>query len=458
MVGFVPTTSAALRPAAAAPAVCASAASSFVGAAPARRAAAPAVAPSAATVRAAASAPASTKKSVKDMGEAELKGKRVLVRCDLNVPLDGKVIGDDTRIRASIPTIEYLVKNGAKVLLSSHLGRPKDGPEDKFSLAPVAARLSELLGKDVAMAPDCVGDGVKAIVDKMSNGDVTLLENVRFYKEETKNDPDFAKKLADNADMFVNDAFGTAHRAHGSTAGVTAYLKPSVAGFLLEKELEYLDGAVSNPSRPFAAIVGGSKVSSKIGVIESMLDKVDKLFIGGGMVFTFLKARGQSVGSSLVEDDKLELAKSLEEIAAKKGVEIILPSDVVVADGFSADAKSQVVKADAIPDGWMGLDAGPDAIKETQDKLADCKCVIWNGPLGVFEWEAFAKGTFAVAETLATLTGKGCTTIIGGGDSVAAVEKAGLADKMSHISTGGGASLELLEGKVLPGVAALQDA
>ncbi|CAM9732891.1 unnamed protein product [Chrysoparadoxa australica] len=402
------------------------------------------------------------KMSVSDLTEAQLKGKKVLVRVDVNVPLDGKTITDDTRVRAAVPTIQYLVKNGAKVALSSHLGRPKDGPEDKFSLAPVATRLSELLKQDVKMAPDCKGDEVNAMVADMKEGDVLLLENVRFYKEETKNDPDFAKALAAPFDLFVNDAFGTAHRAHGSTEGVTKFLKPAVAGFLLQKELDYLQasitlhpGAVAEPKRPFAAIVGGSKVSSKIGVIESMLNKVDKLIIGGGMVFTFLKARGLSVGSSLVEEDQLDLAKKLESIAAAKGVEIILPSDVVLADAFAADANTQVVKADAIPDGWMGLDNGPEATKEINEALSDCKTVIWNGPMGVFEFEAFSAGTFSVAKTLAALTPKGCTTIIGGGDSVAAVEKAGLAEKMSHISTGGGASLELLEGKVLPGVAAL---
>jgi phosphoglycerate kinase len=398
------------------------------------------------------------KKSVGDLGKAELEGKVVLVRCDLNVPLNGKDITDDTRIRASIPTVKYLMENGAKVLLSSHLGRPKDGPEDKFSLGPVAVRLTELLGKDCVMAPDCIGDGVAKVVSGMSNGDVTLLENVRFYKEETKNDPDFAAKLAAPADLFVNDAFGTAHRAHGSTTGVTDHLSPSVAGFLLQKELEYLQGAVAEPKRPFAAIVGGSKVSSKIGVIESLLSKVDKIVIGGGMVFTFLKARGLGVGSSLVEEEQLDLARELETKAKAAGVEFILPTDVVLADAFSADANTKVAAVEDIPDGWMGLDNGPDSTVMINNALADCKTVIWNGPMGVFEMEAFAKGTFSVAEKLAEMTSTGCITIIGGGDSVAAVEQAGLAEKMSHISTGGGASLELLEGKVLPGVAALNEA
>jgi len=398
------------------------------------------------------------KKSVGDLTEADLKGKRVLVRCDLNVPLDGKSITDDTRIRASIPTVKYLTEKGAKVLLSSHLGRPKDGPEDKFSLGPVAPRLSELLGKDVVMAPDCIGDAVAEKVGAMADGDVLLLENTRFYKEEEKNVPEFAEKLAANADLFVNDAFGTAHRAHGSTEGVTKYLDTSVAGFLLQKELDYLDGAVSEPKRPYAAIVGGSKVSSKIGVIESLMEKVDKIVIGGGMVFTFLKARGLETGSSLVEEDQLDLAKKLEVMAKEKGIDFILPTDVIVADKFAADAATQTVSVESIPEGWMGLDNGPASTADVIEKLGDCKTVIWNGPMGVFEFEAFAKGTFAVADCLAELTGKGCTTIIGGGDSVAAVEKAGLAEKMSHISTGGGASLELLEGKVLPGVAALQEA
>jgi len=342
--------------------------------------------------------------------------------------------------------------------LSSHLGRPKGGYEAKFSLAPITPRLSELLGKEVKLVPDCIGVSVGAAVSKMSDGDVVLLENVRFYPEEEQNDPAFAQKLAANADLFVNDAFGTAHRAHGSTEGVASYLKPSVAGFLLQKELDYLQGAVDVPKRPFAAIVGGSKVSSKISVIEAMLSKVDKLVLGGGMVFTFLKARGYKVGKSLVEDDQLELATKLEKIAAEKGVKLFLASDVVVADKFAADAENKVVSIDDIPEGWMGLDIGPQTIADIQAGLSDCKTVIWNGPMGVFEFDAFAKGTNAIATTLADLTGKGCITIIGGGDSVAAVEKAGLAEKMSHISTGGGASLELLEGKVLPGVAALNEA
>lgn len=398
------------------------------------------------------------KMSVGDLGKADLEGKRVLVRADLNVPLKDGVISDDTRIRAAIPTLKYLVDNGARVLLTSHLGRPKNGPEDCFRLTPVVPRLAELLGTPVKKVDDCIGPEVKAAVHDLKNGEVLLLENVRFYKEEEKNDSAFAEKLAAPFDLYVNDAFGTAHRAHGSTEGVTKFLSPSVAGFLLQKELDYLQGAVSEPKRPFAAIVGGSKVSSKIGVIESMLAKVDKLIIGGGMVFTFLKARGLNVGSSLVEEDQLDLAKKLETIAKEKGVELILPSDVVIADKFAADANTKVVSSSEIPDGWMGLDNGPEATKEIQAALADCKTIIWNGPMGVFEMKAFEKGTFAIADTLAELTAKGAITIIGGGDSVAAVEQAGLAEKMSHISTGGGASLELLEGKVLPGVAALDEA
>jgi len=400
---------------------------------------------------------AAAKKSVGDLGEAELKGKIVFERADLNVPLDGDLnITDDTRIRAAIPTIEYLTKNGAKVMLSSHLGRPKSGPEDKFRLTPVGKRLAELLSCPVETVDDCISPGIPDKLKSMPEGSVLLLDNVRFYAEETANEAGFAEKLAAPADMFVNDAFGTAHRAHASTEGVTKFLKPSVAGFLLQKELDYLDGAVSEPKRPFAAIVGGSKVSSKIGVIESLLAKCDKLFMGGGMIFTFYKAQGKGVGSSLVEEDKVELAKELMASAEAKGVKFLLPTDVVVADKFAADAATQVVSVDSIPDGWMGLDIGPDSLAFFQKELKECNTVVWNGPMGVFEMEAFAKGTFGVADTLAEMTD--AITIIGGGDSVAAVEQAGLAEKMSHISTGGGASLELLEGKVLPGVAALNEA
>merc|ERR1711990_71521 len=397
-----------------------------------------------------------TKKSVGDLTKDDLADRVVFVRCDLNVPLDGDLnIPDDTRIRAAVPTLEYLTKNGAKVLVTSHLGRPKSGPEDKFRLTPVGARLSEKLSCPVMKIDDCIGDEVSKAVASMPSGSICLLENTRFYKEEERNEASFAKKLAGSATIFVNDAFGTAHRAHASTEGVTKYCKTNVAGFLLQKELDYLDGAVSNPERPFCAIVGGSKVSSKIGVIESLLQKTDKIILGGGMIFTFYKALGKSVGASLVEDDKIDLAKELMAKAEAKGVKLLLPTDVVVADKFAADANTQLVSVDNIPEGWMGLDVGPDSVKSFQAELNECKSVIWNGPMGVFEMDAFAKGTFAIADTLANLDG---ITIIGGGDSVAAVEKAGLADKMSHISTGGGASLELLEGKVLPGVAALDEA
>ena len=398
------------------------------------------------------------KKTIATLTEADLNGKRVFVRCDFNVPVDAdRNITDDTRIRAALPTIQTLTSKGAKVILASHFGRPK-GVDEALRLTPVAKRLSELLGKTVVKTDDCIGDEAAAKVAAMKNGDVVLLENVRFYPEEEKNDPEFAKKLASVADLYVNDAFGTAHRAHASTEGVTKYLSPSVAGLLVEKELKFLQDAIENPKRPLAAIVGGSKVSSKIGVIETLIDKVDKIFLGGGMIFTFYKSRGMSVGSSLVEDDKLELARTLEAKAKAKGVQFLLPTDVLVADKFSAEANTQIVSVDAIPDGWMGLDIGPDSIKTFQAALADVKSVIWNGPMGVFEIDKFAKGTEAIAHTLAELTPKGTTTIIGGGDSVAAVEKVGLADQMSHISTGGGASLELLEGKVLPGIAALDEA
>jgi len=397
------------------------------------------------------------KKSIEDLSDAELKGKRVLVRCDVNVPLDGKTITDDTRIRSSIPTIEYLTSKGAIVTVCSHLGRPKSGPEDKFSLGPCADRMGELLGKKVTLAPDCIGDEVAKLVADAKEGDVIMLENTRFYKEEEKNEPGFVEKLAKPFDLFVNDAFGTAHRAHASTEGVTKFLSPSVSGFLLAKELQYLDGAIANGEKPMAAIVGGSKVSSKITVLDALLDKCDKIVIGGGMVFTFLKAKGLSVGTSLVEDDYVETAKEVMAKAEKLGKTILLPSDIVVADKFAPDAKTQVVKSDAIPDGWMGLDNGPDSTAEQKEFLSDCKTIIMNGPMGVFEFEAFNKGTFGIVDILAERTKDGAVTIIGGGDSVAACEQSGKADQMSHISTGGGASLELLEGKILPGVAALAD-
>ena len=398
-----------------------------------------------------------TKKTVANLSASDLSGKRVLVRADFNVPLDNGSITDDTRIRAALPTIQDLASKGAKVILCSHFGRPK-GVTEKLRLTPVAVRLSELLGKEVKKTDDCIGDEVAAAVAAMQDGDVLLLENVRFYPEEEANDPEFAKKLASVADLYVNDAFGTAHRAHASTEGVTKYLSPSVAGFLMEKELQYLGSAIDNPQRPLAAIIGGSKVSSKIGVIEKLLEKCDKLLLGGGMVFTFYKARGLSVGKSLVEEDKLELAKSLEAKAKERGVTFLLPTDVVVADNFNAAANTQTVPVESIPDGWMGLDIGPDSVKTFQDALADCKTVIWNGPMGVFEMEKFAAGTEGIAHSLAGLTKTGTTTIIGGGDSVAAVEQLNLGEQMSHISTGGGASLELLEGKELPGVAALDEA
>ena len=377
----------------------------------------------------------------------------------MNVPLDGKTITDDTRIRSSIPTIEYLKGKGAIVSVCSHLGRPKDGPEDKFSLGPCAERLTELLGQDVKLAADCVGDEVTKLVDAASEGDVILLENTRFYKEEEKNEAEFVEKLAAPFDLYVNDAFGTAHRAHASTEGVTKFLQPSVSGFLLAKELEYLDGAVSNGKKPMAAIVGGSKVSSKITVLNALLDKCDKIIIGGGMVFTFLKAKGLEVGTSLVEEDFIDTAKEVMEKAEKLGKTILLPSDIVVADKFDKDAETQTVAADAITEGWMGLDNGPKSTEEQKEFLSDCKTIIMNGPMGVFEFEKFNKGTFGIVNILADLSKDGdAITIIGGGDSVAATELSGRAGDMSHISTGGGASLELLEGKVLPGVAALNDA
>ena len=386
------------------------------------------------------------KKTIRDIN---VKNKRVLVRVDFNVPLDNGKVTDDTRIVASLPTIKYLVEHGAKVILCSHLGRPK-GKDQKLSLRPVATRLQELLGRPVTFVSDCIGQPVERVVEAMNAGDVVLLENVRFYAEEEKNDPEFAKKLAAFGDLYVNDAFGSAHRAHASTEGVTRYL-PGVAGFLMEKELNYLGTALANPAKPFVAILGGAKVSDKMKVIENLLPKVDSLLVGGGMANTFLAAQGLNMGQSLVEADKLDVAKAL---MAKGGAKIVLPVDAVVADKFDAAAQSKIVPVDQVPSDWRMLDVGPKTLDLFEKILSGAKTVVWNGPLGVFEFPAFAKGTVEIAKRLAQSK---ATTIIGGGDSAAAVEQAGVADKMTHISTGGGASLEFLEGRVLPGVAALQD-
>ncbi len=385
--------------------------------------------------------------------DVEVKGKRVLVRCDFNVPLDENGnITDDTRIVGAMPTIEYLVNNGAKVILCSHMGKPKGEPVPSLSLAPVAKSLSEKLGKEVVFAADdnVVGDNAKAAVAAMNDGDVVLLQNTRYRKEETKNVDEFSQELASLADLFVNDAFGTAHRAHCSNVGVTKYIQPAVAGYLIEKEINYLGNAVNSPVRPLVAILGGSKVSSKISVIENLLKKVDKLIIGGGMAYTFFAAQGHSTGTSLLEPDYIDYAKKMLDEAGDK---IVLPVDTVITEKFDNDAPSKLAHGD-IPDGWMGLDIGPDSIELFKKVLADAKTVVWNGPMGVFEMPNFAKGTNEIAAMLADLD---ATTIIGGGDSVAAVNQAGLGDKMSHISTGGGASMEFLEGKELPGIVALTD-
>ncbi|MER3473398.1 MAG: phosphoglycerate kinase [Armatimonadota bacterium] len=395
------------------------------------------------------------KKTIEDV---EVKGKRVLVRVDFNVPQDetGRIT-DDRRIRAALPTIQYLINHGAKTILVSHLGRPKGKPEDreKFTLKPVAERLSELLGKPVPLAPDCIGPEVQKMVQAMNEGDVLLLENVRFHPEEEKNDPEFAKQLAELAEVYVNDAFGTAHRAHASTEGVTKYL-PGVAGYLMQKEIEYLGGALTNPKRPFIAVLGGAKVKDKIPVIQNLVDKVDRLLIGGGMAYTFLKAQGKEIGQSLLDAESIDFCR---EMLAKAGDKILLPVDVVVADGNpfekGADAvQTQVVSVDAIPPDWQGVDIGAETQKRFAEAVKGAGTVVWNGPMGIFEFDRFAVGTRAMAQALAD---SGAVTIVGGGDSAAAVEQLGFAEKMTHISTGGGASLEFLEGKVLPGVAALQD-
>ena len=392
------------------------------------------------------------KKTVDDI---QVKGQRVLVRCDFNVPIQDGKITDETRIVAALPTIKKLINDGAKVILCSHMGKPKGEPKPELSLAPVAESLSKHLGKEVIFAADdnVVGENAKKAVNQMNDGDVVLLENTRFRAEETKNIDEFSKELASLADVFVNDAFGTAHRAHCSNVGVTKYIKTAVSGYLIDKEIKFLGNAVNNPVRPLVAILGGSKVSSKISVINNLLEKVDTLIIGGGMAYTFMKAKGLGVGESLLEEDYIDYAKEMMEKADNKGIKLLIPVDTVAAKEFNNDAESKVFE-NGIDDGWMGLDIGPKTTEMFIDALKDAKTVVWNGPMGVFEMPNFAKGTNAIAEALAKLD---ATTIIGGGDSVAAVNQAGLGDKMSHISTGGGASLEFLEGKELPGIAALND-
>ena len=390
------------------------------------------------------------KKTVRDI---DPRGKRVLVRCDFNVPLDGAAITDEKRIVEALPTIRYLKEAGARVILCSHLGRPKGKADPKYSLAPVAARLGELLGCPVPLAADVTGESARSLADSLRDGEVMLLENVRFDPREEKNDPAFARELASLAELYVNDAFGTAHRAHASTAGVADYL-PAVCGFLIEKELSFLGGALEEPARPFTAILGGAKVSDKIGVIRSLLAKVDSLLIGGGMAYTFIKAQGGQIGGSLCEEDKLDLARELLAEAEEKGVRLLLPVDTVIADAFREDAATRVVPAGQIPDGWQGLDIGPETRALFAAEVKQAATVVWNGPMGVFEMKPFAAGTEAVAEAMAE---SGAVTIIGGGDSAAAAAQMGVADRIRHISTGGGASLEFLEGKVLPGIACLED-
>ena len=390
------------------------------------------------------------KKTIEDINVA---GKRVLVRCDFNVPLKDGVITDDKRIVESLPTIKYLLGQGAKVILCSHLGRPKGEFNMKFSLAPVAARLSELLGVEVKIARDVIGASAKELAANVEAGKAVLLENVRFHKEEEKNDPAFAKELASLAEIYVNDAFGTSHRAHASTAGVADYL-PAVCGYLIQKEISIMGKALNDPKRPFVAILGGAKVSDKIGVITNLLEKVDTLIIGGGMAYTFMKSLGYSIGTSLLEEDKVELAGQMMKSAQEKGVKFLIPVDNKVGDAFDPNCNSQVVESKSIPEGWMGLDIGPKTEQLFADAIKGAGTVVWNGPMGVSEWDHFASGTIAVAKAVAD---SGAVSIIGGGDSAAAVEKLGFADKMTHISTGGGASLEFLEGLELPGIACLND-
>lgn len=389
----------------------------------------------------------------KTIADLNVQGQRVLMRVDFNVPMQDGVITDDKRIRAALPSIKHLLEQGGKVILMSHFGRPKGKPEDAFRLDPIAKRLSELLGQSVQKADDCIGPEVTTLANSLKPGEVLLLENVRFYAEEEKNDPQFAKALAALGDVYVNDAFGTAHRAHASTAGVAEYL-PAVSGFLMEKELEFLGRAVEEPKRPFVAILGGAKVKDKIAVIEALLNKVDTLIIGGGMAYTFFKAQGYEIGKSLLDAERLEFCQEIMAKAKEKGVNVLLPIDIVVGKEFAADTEHKVVPVTGIPADWEGLDIGPESTKLFSEAVKNAGTVIWNGPMGVFEFEAFAHGTRGVAQALAASS---AVTVIGGGDSAAAVEQMGLADDMTHVSTGGGASLEFLEGKMLPGVAALND-
>ncbi len=387
--------------------------------------------------------------------DLDLKDKKVLIRVDFNAPLNEKgEITDDARIRATLTTIKKAVNDGGKVILMSHLGRPKGKVVPAMSLKPVAGRLSEILNIDVKMAPDCIGPEVEKMVGSMQSGEVLLLENLRFHKEETDNNPEFAKKLANLADVYVNNAFGTSHRAHASVVGITEYFDVNAAGFLMQKEIKYLSNVLVNPGRPFIAIIGGAKISGKIDVIENLLDKVDTLLIGGGMMFTFLKAMGKEIGNSLLEEDKIDLAK---ETLDKAGDKLLLPVDCVIADEFKEDAKIKLVSIDNIEPGWIGVDIGPDTVRKYYKCIIEAKSIIWNGPMGVFEMDPFAKGTIEMAKAVAESTENGSVSIIGGGDSGAAIRKSGLEDSMTHISTGGGASLEMLEGKVLPGIASLTD-
>lgn len=389
--------------------------------------------------------------------DIQLKSKRVLVRVDFNVPIENGIVTDTTRIVESLPTIKKILADGGRAILMSHLGRPKGKPNMEFTLKPVAQKTSELLGREVKFSPDCIGETAKAFVTNLKDGECLLLENLRFYKQEEENEENFAKELASLGDVYVNDAFGSAHRAHASTEGVTKFIKPAVAGYLMKKELDYLGKALENPVRPFTAILGGAKVSGKIDVIQNLINKVDTLIVGGGMAYTFYKAQGLEIGNSLLEADKIDLAKSILEDVKKRNIKFLLPVDCVVADKFDNAAQKKSVSVDKIEPGWQGMDIGPETIKLFTEVIKNSKTVVWNGPMGVFEFDNFANGTTAIAKALADVTKSGAITVIGGGDSAAAIVKTGLEKAVSHVSTGGGASLEFLEGKVLPGVAALTE-